>query len=162
MTDLPPKRYVAVIGPGDASAELRALAEEVGRLLAEGGAVVVTGGLGGVMAAACRGARQAGGTTIGLLPGRDRNAANEWVEFAIPTGLAEMRNALVVGAADTVIAVGTSWGTLSEIALARRTGRTVIGLHAWAIADEAGQPVPDGVVPVEDAAQAVALALSGA
>jgi uncharacterized protein (TIGR00725 family) len=136
-------------------------AEEVGRRLALAGAVVVTGGLGGVMAAASRGAQLAGGRTVGVLPGRDRAAANEWVEVALPTGLAEMRNALVVGAADAVIAVGGSWGTLSEIALARRTGRTVIGLGTWTIADERGQPVPDGVTPATDPEHAVALVIAG-
>ena len=135
------------------------MAEEVGRLLGVAGVVVVTGGLGGVMAAACRGARSAGGRTVGVLPGRDRAAANEWVEIALPTGLAELRNALVVSAADAVIAIGGSWGTLAEIALARRAGRPVIGLHTWTIGDEHGQAVAAGVVTAKDPADAVALAL---
>ena len=107
------------------------MAEEVGRLLAEAGAVVVTGGLGGVMEAASKGAREAGGTTLGLLPGVDRREGNPWLAVAVPTGMGEMRNALVVRAADGVIAVGGEWGTLSEIALARKTGTPVVGLQSW-------------------------------
>ena len=126
-------RYVAVVGPGEASAEEVAAAEDVGRGLAKAGAHVVCGGLGGVMAAACRGASQAGGRTIGILPGADRAAANEWVEVAIATGLGELRNGLVVRAADAVIAVGGAYGTLSEIALALKTGVPVIGLGTWEI-----------------------------
>ena len=107
------------------------MAEEVGRLLAEAGAVVVTGGLGGVMEAASKGAHEAGGTTLGILPGTDRDEANPWVGVAVPTGIGEARNALVVRAADGVIAVGGAWGTLSEIAFARKTGKPVAGLGSW-------------------------------
>ena len=107
------------------------MAEEVGRLVAEAGATVVTGGLGGVMEAASKGAREAGGTTAGLLPGADRHEANQWLTVAIPTGMGEARNALVVRAADGVIAVGGEWGTLSEIAFARKTGKPVVGLGSW-------------------------------
>ena len=107
------------------------MAEEVGRLLAEAGAVVVTGGLGGVMEAASKGAHEAGGTTLGILPGTDRGEANPWVGVAVPTGIGEARNALVVRAADGVIAVGGAWGTLSEIAFARKTGKPVAGLGSW-------------------------------
>jgi uncharacterized protein (TIGR00725 family) len=106
-------RYVAVVGPGEASAEEVADAEAVGRGLANAGATLVCGGLGGVMEAACRGASQAGGVTVGILPGLDREAANEWVTVAIPTGLGELRNGLIVRAADSVIAVGGAHGTLS-------------------------------------------------
>jgi uncharacterized protein (TIGR00725 family) len=124
---------VAVVGPGNASpAEIEA-AERVGRGIAQGGYVLVCGGLGGVMAAACRGAAQAGGTTVGILPGTDRSAGNEWLTVAIPTGLGELRNGLVVRAADTVIAIGGAYGTLSEVALALKTGVPVIGLHTWEI-----------------------------
>jgi uncharacterized protein (TIGR00725 family) len=103
--------------------------------------VVVCGGLGGAMEAACRGAKQAGGTTVGILPGTDRSAANPYVDFALPTGLGEARNALVVRAADVVIAVGGGYGTLSEIALALRGGKPVIGLDTWEV--EGVQVVPD-------------------
>lgn len=125
--------YVAVVGPGQASAAQTAAAEEVGRGLAASGATVVCGGLGGVMAAACRGAAAAGGVTVGILPGADRAAANEWVSVAIPTGLGELRNGLVVRAADVVLAVGGAYGTLSEIALALKTGTPVVGLESWDI-----------------------------
>jgi uncharacterized protein (TIGR00725 family) len=109
------------------------VAEAVGLGLARSGATVVCGGLGGVMAAACRGAAAAGGVTVGILPGSDRGSANEWVSVAIPTGLGEMRNALVVRCADAVIAVGGAYGTLSEIALALKTGVPVVGIGTWPI-----------------------------
>ena len=125
--------YVAVVGPGDASpAELES-AELIGRGIAQGGDVLVCGGLGGVMAAACRGAVSAGGMTVGILPGSDRSAGNEWLTVAIPTGLGELRNGLVIRAADAVIAVGGAYGTLSEVALALKTGIPVIGLRTWEI-----------------------------
>jgi uncharacterized protein (TIGR00725 family) len=126
---------VAVVGAGD-DRDPVALerAEEVGRRLAEHAAVLVCGGLGGVMAAACRGAAGAGGRTVGLLPGADRTAANPWVEVAVPTGLGELRNGLVVRAADAVIAIGGGYGTLSEIALALKLERPVIGLGTWELA----------------------------
>src|SRR5437763_1953008 len=126
-------RYVAVVGPGEASTAEIAAAEAVGRGLARAGAAVVCGGLGGVMEAACRGAAENGGLTIGILPGSDRRGANEWVKVAIPTGLGELRNGLIVRAADAVIAVGGAYGTLSEIALALKTGVPVIALHTWQI-----------------------------
>ena len=125
--------YVAVVGPGDASpAELES-AELIGRGIAQAGDVLVCGGLGGVMAAACRGAMSAGGMTVGILPGSDRSAGNEWLTVAIPTGLGELRNGLVIRAADAVIAVGGAYGTLSEVALALKTGVPVIGLQTWEI-----------------------------
>jgi uncharacterized protein (TIGR00725 family) len=125
-----------VVGPGEAAATPHQLeaAEEVGRLLAEAGAVVVCGGLGGAMEAACRGARSAGGTTVGILPGRDRADANRFVEVAIATGLGEARNALVARAADVLVAVGGGYGTLSEIALALKAGTPVVGLGTWELA----------------------------
>jgi uncharacterized protein (TIGR00725 family) len=103
----------------------------VGRLLAGRDVLVVTGGLGGVMEAASRGAREAGGETLGILPGLDRDAANEYVDVAVPTGLGEARNALVVRAADVLIAVGGGYGTLSEIALALKAGKPVVGLGSF-------------------------------
>jgi uncharacterized protein (TIGR00725 family) len=145
--------YVAVIGPSDATSQETRNAEEIGRKLAEGGAIVVSGGLGGVMEAACQGASTADGTTVGLLPGTDRDSANEWVQVALPTGLGELRNGLIIRAADAVIAVGGAYGTLSEIALALRTGVPVIGLNTWEI---------EGIEPVESAAEAVARALERA
>jgi hypothetical protein len=139
-----------VVGPGDASAAQRAVAEEAGRLLAEAGAVVVTGGCGGVMEAASKGAREAGGTTLGILPGADRREANPWVAVAVPTGMGEARNALVARAADAMVAIGGEWGTLSEIALARKTGKHVVGLESWDL---------DGVDRFETAAEAVGAVL---
>jgi uncharacterized protein (TIGR00725 family) len=108
--------------------------------------VLVTGGLGGVMEAACMGAREAGGTTIGILPGSDRSAANPYVDIAIPTGLGEARNALVVRAADALIAIGGGYGTLSEIAFALKADKRVVGLVTWDI---------EGVEPVESPEAAV-------
>jgi uncharacterized protein (TIGR00725 family) len=143
--------YVAVVGGGDAPAGVVAQAEEVGRGLAAAGAVVVCGGLGGVMAGACRGAKAAGGTTLGILPGTERGQANPWVDVAVPTGMGEARNALVVRSADALVALAGEYGTLSEIALALRLGRPVIGLASWDI---------DGVSPAADPAEAVAQALA--
>jgi uncharacterized protein (TIGR00725 family) len=139
---------VAVIGPGD---EPTVAAAEVGRLLAERGAMLVCGGRGGAMEAACRGAKEADGLTVGILPGSDRSDANPFVDVVLPTGLGEARNALVVGAADVVIAIGGGYGTLSEIALALKAGKRVIGLDTWEI---------EGVVAAEDPEAAVAAALS--
>jgi uncharacterized protein (TIGR00725 family) len=144
--------YVAVVGAGEATADEIAAAEEVGRLLAERGAVLVCGGLGGVMEAACRGAKEGGGSTVGVLPGRDRAAANRYVDVAIATGLGEARNALVVRAADVLIAVGGGYGTLSEIALALKGGTPVVGIGSWELA---GRPLKEA----RDAREAVELAL---
>jgi uncharacterized protein (TIGR00725 family) len=141
---------VAVVGPGDAAPDELAAAETIGRELADAGAVLVCGGLGGVMAAACRGAAAAAGTSIGFLPGRDREAANPWVQIALPTGLGELRNGLIIRAADAVIAVGGAYGTLSEVALALKTGVPVLGLRTWPI---------DGIEPVAAPEAAVRRAL---
>jgi uncharacterized protein (TIGR00725 family) len=122
----------------------------VGRGLAQAGAVVVCGGLGGVMEAVCRGAQEAGGTTVGLLPGADRAAANPHVSVAIPTGLGELRNGLVVRASDVVIAIAGGYGTLSEVALALKVGTRVIGLDTWAI---------EGIEPATSAEEAVGMAV---
>ncbi|GAB2742982.1 SLOG cluster 4 domain-containing protein [Nocardioides pakistanensis] len=130
MVQHPP--YVAVVGPSAPDRpEIMASAEEAGRLLAGRGYVVVTGGLGGVMAAAARGAAEAGGTTVALLPGTDRADASPDHRIVIPTGMGEMRNALVVRSADAVLAIGGAWGTLSEIALAARTGVPVFAVDSW-------------------------------
>jgi uncharacterized protein (TIGR00725 family) len=140
------RRYVAVIGPSEASAEELARAEAVGRLLATRDVVVVCGGLGGVMEAVSRGAADVGGTVLGILPGRDRADANGHVTIALATGLGEMRNALVVRAADAVIAVGGAYGTLSEIAFALRTGVPVVGIGTWDLADVVVAPGPEAAV----------------
>jgi uncharacterized protein (TIGR00725 family) len=117
---------VAVIGSGP---EHEARAEEVGRLLAERGCTVVTGGLGEVMAAAARGAKAAGGTTIGILPGERRDDANEWIDHVVVTGVGHARNLAVAASGDAVIAIGGSWGTLAEIGFASRLGRKVVILE---------------------------------
>jgi len=145
--------YVAVIGPSDATSQQARAAEEIGRGLADGGAIVVCGGLGGVMSAACHGASAAAGVTVGFLPGTDRTSANEYLQIALPTGLGELRNGLVIRAADAVIAVGGAYGTLSEIALALRTGVPVIGLDTWEI---------EGVERVKSSEEAVTRALQRA
>jgi uncharacterized protein (TIGR00725 family) len=152
MTGAP---YIAVVGPGQATAEQEADGEAAGRNLAEAGAVVVCGGLGGVMEAACRGAHAAGGVTVGILPGADRAAANPWVSVAVATGLGEARNALVVRAADAVVAVGGEFGTLSEIALALKAGKPVIGVGTWDLGRE-----PDPVTRARTGAEAARLALA--
>ncbi len=147
----PRRAYVAVVGAGGAASPAAlSAAEAVGAELAGRGAVVVTGGLGGVMEAACRGARAAGGTTLGLLPGEDRDAANAYVDVAVATGLGELRNGLVVRCADALVAIGGEHGTLSEIALALKAGKPVVGLGTWEI---------DGIRPARDPLEAVALAL---
>jgi uncharacterized protein (TIGR00725 family) len=145
-----PSVWIAVVGPGEASAHELEVAEEAGAAVASGGAGLVCGGLGGVMEAACRGARSRGGLTLGLLPGLDRDAANGWVVVAVPTGLGEARNALVVRAADAVVAIGGGWGTLSEIALALKTGVPVVGVGTWEL---------DDIVTRDDPRSAVAEAL---
>jgi uncharacterized protein (TIGR00725 family) len=139
---------VSVIGSG---AEWESAAEEIGRLLAERGCTVVTGGLDEVMEAAHRGAKSAQGTTIAILPGEDREAANEWADHVVVTGIGHARNLAVAASGDAVIAVGGGWGTLAEIAFARRLGRPVVAL--------AGAPEPEGIEAAATPAEAVELAL---
>ncbi len=149
---------VAVIGAGVCSEQEAALAEEVGRRLAEAGAVVLTGGRGGVMAAASRGAAQAGGLTVGILPGEDASQANPWVALPIVTGLGEARNAVLMRTAQVVIAVGGEYGTLSEIAFALKFGRPVVGLRTWQAVSNAGHNLP--IHKATNASDAVAAALA--
>ncbi len=139
---------VSVVGSG---AEWEAAAEEVGRLLAERGCTVVTGGLGEVMAAAHRGAKTAGGTTIAILPGERREDANPWADHVVVTGIGHARNLSVAASGDALIAVGGEWGTLAEIAFARRLGRRVVAL--------AGAPEVEGVETAATPAEVVELAL---
>jgi uncharacterized protein (TIGR00725 family) len=129
----PPRAWIAIVGPGRAADSELVAAEEAGAAVAEAGAGLVCGGLGGVMEAACRGARSRRGRTLGILPGEDREAANGWVEIAVATGLGELRNGLIVRACDALVAVGGGHGTLSEVALALKLGRPVIGLGTWAV-----------------------------
>jgi uncharacterized protein (TIGR00725 family) len=139
---------VAVVGSGR---EWEAAAEEVGRLLAERGCTVVTGGLDEVMAAAHRGAKAAGGVTIAILPGESRRAANPWADHAVVTGIGHARNLAVAASGDAVIAIGGSYGTIAEMALALRLGRRVVGLE--------GAPDLDGAERAATPAEAVELAL---
>jgi uncharacterized protein (TIGR00725 family) len=147
-------RYVAVIGGTVTDAEADAAAERVGTLLAKAGVVLVTGGREGIAAAACRGASKAGGLTVGILPSRDRDEANPWVHVAVPTGLGELRNALVVMDADAVIAFPGVYGTLIELGFALHTGRSIVVVGDWPLAS--GIAVRRASSPEE----AVALALS--
>ena len=135
-------KYVAVIGPGaDATNEDLAAARCTGRLLADAGIIVINGGLQGVMAATAEGTQQAGGVSLGLLPGSDRQEANQYLTLAIPTGFGELRNGLIIRSADAVIAIGGSWGTLNEVALALRLERPIICLNGWRLADSAGNEI---------------------
>ncbi len=146
---------ISVIGSG---AEAEARAEEVGRLLAERGAVVVTGGRGEVMAAASRGAKEGGGTTIGILPGETRAGANEWLDYVVLTGIGHARNLAVVASGDAVIAVGGRWGTLAEIGFARVLGRPVVVLDpGW---DVSGDGIEHASSPAEAVERAFALVAS--
>lgn len=125
--------YIGVIGSGTCNQEIRRLAVEVGEELAQKNAVVLCGGRGGVMEAVALGATRQGGTVIGILPGTTREEGNPHLTFAIPTGLGEARNAIITRAADAVIAISGGTGTLSEIALALKMGKTVVGLYTWQI-----------------------------
>ncbi len=149
--------YVAVVGPSATTPTEHALGEEIGRLIAEAGAVLVCGGLGGLMEAAASGCAQAGGRSVGILPG-EREDANPYVTVAVATGMGEARNAIVVRTADVVIAVSGEFGTLSEIALALKMGRPVVGLDTWELS-KASAPI-DAIVPASTPAEAVAKALS--
>jgi uncharacterized protein (TIGR00725 family) len=153
--------YLAVVGPGDADEDTCALAAQVGRLIAEAGGVVVCGGLGGVMEEAARGATQSGGISLGILPGASRAEGNPHLTVVVATGLGQARNTVVVGTSDAVIAVGGSWGTMSEVALAVRTGIPVISLGGWTAQDRAGRPVP-GITQVTTPSAAVDAAVAAA
>ncbi len=149
--------YLGVIGENEPPPHLLETAEAVGRCVAEAGATLVCGGLGGVMEAACRGARGAGGVTIGILPGHDRREGNAYLTYAIPTGLGYARNILVVRSADALIAVGGKFGTLSEIAYAKIEGRPVVGLETWTLTRA---DIPDPLVRATSPRDAVARALA--
>lgn len=144
---------VAVVGAGQCDDATAGLAAEIGKLIAERGAVLITGGSTGVMAAASRGAHEAGGLVVGILAEGDPSAANKWVDVAIPTGMGQLRNGLVVRSAGAVIAVAGEWGTLSEIALARKIGTPVVGLNTWQLRREGADF--DDLVRVESPRDAV-------
>lgn len=151
------KKFIAVIGGGQCTPEEAGLAEVVGREIARRGAILVCGGLGGVMEAACKGADAEGGTTIGILPGEIRQSANQYVQIPIATGLGYARNIAVVKSAQAVIAIGGSYGTLTEIGHARQSGIPVIGLGTWSLSRN-GQP-DNAIITVRDPAEAVDKAL---
>jgi len=151
------KKFIAVIGGGQCSKEEARLAEEVGRQLARRGATLVCGGLGGIMKAACKGASSAGGTTIGILPGDNSQAANPYVQIPIVTGLGEARNVIVVKSAQAVIAIGGKYGTLSEISHALKNGIPVIGLNTWSLSRN--NLKDKSIIPTKSPTEAVAQAL---
>ena len=151
------KKLIAVIGGGQPSPQEAKLAEEVGHELARRGAILVCGGLGGVMEAACKGASSEGGTTIGILPGDNSEAANPYVQIPIVTGLGYARNIAVVKSAQAVIAIGGNYGTLSEISHALQSGIPVVGLNTWSLSRN-GQH-DKSIIPVQTTIEAVNKAL---
>ena len=151
-------KFIAVVGGGQCSEEEAGVAEAVGEELARCGAVLVCGGLGGIMEAACKGASAAGGLTIGILPGDDRQQANAYVQIPIVTGLGYARNVAVVKSAQAVIAIGGSYGTLSEIAHARQHGLPVISLNTWDLSRNGQRD--DSVVAAPGPREAVEMALN--
>ena len=151
------QKFIAVIGASQASASELKTAELVGREIAKSGAALVCGGMGGVMEAACKGASQEGGITIGILPGDNRLSANEFVKIPIVTGIGYARNVAVVKSAQAVIAVGGSYGTLSEIGHALQSGLPVIGLETWGISRKGKDKSP--IIEAKTPAEAVEKAL---
>ena len=152
------KRFIGVIGGSNCTLEEARIAEEVGRELARNGAILICGGLGGIMEAACKGASAEGGLTIGILPGGSRQTANPYVQIPIVTNLGEARNVIVVKSAEAVIAIGGGYGTLSEIGHALRNGLPVVGLNTWSLSRN-DQP-DTSIVPAKDPADAVSKALN--
>ena len=157
---MPQKRekLIAVIGGSEPSSEEARLAEEVGRELARRGAILICGGLSGVMEAACRGAASEGGLTIGVLPGDTPDTANPYVRIPIVSGIGYARNVAVVKSALAVIAIGGSYGTLTEIAYARQSDIPVIGLSTWSVSRNG--KIDDSIIVAEDPVEAVDIALS--
>jgi uncharacterized protein (TIGR00725 family) len=155
-------RQVAVIGPAGAElgSEAAVLGEEVGRLLAEAGVTLVCGGMGGTMRAACRGASEAGGEAIGIVPGHEVSEANEFCSHVVATGIGHARNLAVVSSGEVVIAIGGEWGTLSEIGFARAIGRSVIALRSWTLSGREQMVDAPGVLLADGAREAVDLALA--
>ena len=149
--------YIAVIGGADCSQEEELLAYNTGKIIAERNGTVICGGGSGVMEAAARGAREANGNVIGILPGMDHRQGNSYLTDAVATGLGEARNAVITRTADVVIAIGGEYGTLSEIALALKMRKRVIGLKTWMI--KPSQAIQDGIIKAATPKEAVELAL---
>ena len=149
---------IAVIGDSSCSTEEAKLAENVGELLAQQGAIIVCGGLGGVMEAVCRGAKSKGGLTVGILPGENSSMANPWVDIPVVTGIGEARNVAVVKSAQAAIAIGGGYGTLSEIAYALKSSIPVIGLNTWALSRNGRED--DSIIRVQSATEAVGKVIS--
>jgi uncharacterized protein (TIGR00725 family) len=149
--------YIAVVGPNDATQTEIDQAEAIGAGLARAGAVLVCGGLGGVMHAAARGSEEARGTSIGILPGDDRDPGSPHLTVAISTGMGETRNAIIVRTSDVIIAISGEFGTLSEVAFALKLGKPVVGLGTWELSKR-GRPV-EAITRVETPEDAVAEAL---
>ena len=152
------KKFIAVIGSGDCSIQEARMAEDVGKEIARHDAVLVCGGLGGVMEAACKGAFLAAGITIGILPGDSRRSANPYVQIPVVTNLGEARNVIVVKTAQAVIAIGGGYGTLSEIGHALKNNIPVVGLNTWQLARN--RIAEAGVIPAKDPAEAVHIAIN--
>ena len=154
------RKFIAVIGSGQCSSKEARLAEEVGREIARQGAILVCGGLGGVMEAACRGAQSEGGITIGILPGEIRQAANPYVQIPIVTGMGHARNVAVVKSSQAVIAISGSYGTLSEIGHALQSGIPVIGLNTWSLSknNQTDNSIISAQNPIEAVNKAIGLA----
>ncbi len=148
--------YIGIIGTGEEDPVAVDLAHEAGRLVGARGAVLICGGLGGVMNAASRGAKEANGITIGILPGKERAGASAFLDYSIPTGLGEVRNAIIVSAADGLIAIGGGYGTLSEIGFALKSGKPLVGLRTWSLfrGEEKANAFPEFSEPL-DAVEAV-------
>lgn len=145
------KPVIAVIGAGKCSKKLRDMAAEIGRYVAENGGVVLCGGLGGVMEGAARGAKEAGGTTIGIIPSENKADANQFIDYVIPTGFGQARNVLVVRAADAIVALPGKYGTLSEMSFALVSGKPIVSVQAWKLGEEIQQ--------VEDPLEAAKIAM---
>lgn len=148
--------YIGLIGAGEAAPDTLRMAFEVGALIAKTDAILVCGGLGGVMEEACRGAKTQGGTTIGILPGEKRTEGNSYLDFAIATGVGYARNLAITATADILIAVGGEYGTLSEIGFARKLRKKVIGLSTWSLQNTAGA---EHIIRANSPEEAVELAM---
>ncbi len=155
MSEMARKPVIAVVGAGKCSKKLRDMAAEVGKYVAENDGVIVSGGMGGIMEGASRGAKEAGGVTIGILPSDQKDDANEFIDYVVPSGFGEARNLLVVRAADAVIAFPGKYGTLSEMAFALHAGKPLISVNAWKLGDE----IKVVETPLEAAKLAMELAL---